>query len=284
MTAQLRGTCEAFEVTVDQPQRGDDELRIEVLFAPDGPTDAATIELRLHSRRLGWVIRAEDRWDREAPVPGTKARLERGRTGRLSFTRPLPPFVTAHRGTGLEIGVVLVTEGDDGSKVRLLLDAPPVPEDAYLVVRGLPLEEQLRSVGLLRSLRGDRPTVRVESGPGGTASVTVLGAGISAGRVRLEAVEFEHNDGVDYEWDTPIVATDARLAPAGTDRLRANLSLPAATAAPASIKCSWGSDSQAIRWYARFELEDLHGRVTRGEIPLHVGVERGSVPGATNAQ
>ena len=283
MTARLRGTCDAFEVTVDEPQRGDDELRIDVVFVPDGPTDAATIELRLYSRRLGWVIRGEDRWDREASVPGTKARLERGRTGRLSFTRPLPPFVTAYKGTGVEIGVVLVTEGDDGSKVRLLLDAPPVAEDAYLVVRGLPLEERLRSVGLLRSLRGDRPTVRVEPGPSGTVAVTVLGADISAGRARLEAVECEHNDGADHEWDSPIVVTDARLTPAGTDRLRANLPLPAATAAPASIKCSLGSDWQAIRWYARFELEDLHGRVTRGEIPLHVGVERASAPGATNA-
>jgi hypothetical protein len=283
MTARLRGTCEAFEVTVDEPQRGDDELRIDVVFVPDGPTDAATIELRLYSRRLGWVIRSEDRWDREASVPGTRARLERGRTGRLSFTRPLPPFVTAFTGTGLEIGVVLVTEGDDGSKLRLLLDAPPVAEDAYLVVRGLPLEERLRSVGLLRSLRGDRPTVKVEPGPSGTVAVTVAGAAISGGLVRLEAVEFEHNDGADHEWDPPIAATEAVLTLAGTDRLRANLPLPAATAAPASIKCSWGSDTQAIRWYARFELEDSRGRVTRGEIPLHVGVERGSAPGATNA-
>lgn len=274
MTAQLRGTCDAFEVTVDQPQRGDDELRIEVAFAPGGPTDAATIELRLYSRRLGWVIRDEDKWDREAAVPGTKARLERGATGRLSFTRPLPPFVTAFTGTGLEIAVVLVTEGDDGSKLRLVLDAPPVAEDAHLVVRGLPLEERLQSVGLLRSLRGNRPTVRVEPGAPGTVAVTVESPELSGGRVRLEAVELEHNDGSDYEWEPPIVTTEAALTPAGADRLRADLPLPDATAAPASIECAWGSDTQGIRWYARFELEDARGHVTRGEVPLHVGVER----------
>jgi hypothetical protein len=97
---------------------------------------------------------------------------------------------------------------------------------------------------------------------------------MSAGRVRLEAVELEHSDGSDYEWEPPITATEATLTLAGTDRLRADLPLPEATAAPASIECTWGSDRQGIRWYARFELEDSRGRVTHGQVPLHVGVER----------
>ena len=274
MGTQLRGVCDAFEVAVEEPRRGDRELQIDVAFTPGGPTDAATIELRLYSRRLGWVIRKASNWDREAPVPGTKARLERGETGRLNFTRPLPPFVTAYKGTGLELAPVLVTEGDDGSKLRLLLDPPPVAEDAYLVVRGLPLEAPLRSVGVLTALRGRRPTARFEATRTGVVAVTVESAEATSGRVRLEAVEHEHNDGSDYEWEPPIVTTEAVLVSAGSGRLRADLLLPAATAAPASIQCNLGSDTQGIRWFARFRLEDARGNALDGEVQLHVGVER----------
>ena len=274
MATRLRGVCDAFEVTVEEPRRGDRELHVEVVFAPGGPTDSATIELRLYSRRLGWVIRKESNWDREAAVPGTKARLERGETGRLSFTRPLPPFVTAYKGTGLEVAPVLVTEGDDGSKLRLLLDPPPVAEDAYLVVRGLPMEAALSSVGLLRALRGRRPVARFDAAGAGAVAVTVESTEATSGRVRLEAVEHEHNDGSDYEWEPPIATTEAALVSAGTGRLRADLPLPDATAAPASIECSRGSDTQGIRWFARFRLEDARGKALEGQVPLHVGVDR----------
>jgi hypothetical protein len=275
MPTQLKGVCDAFEVTVDAPQRGDRELNVEVVFTPNGPTDRATIELRLYSRRLGWVIRKKDNWDREASVPGTKARLERGETGRLRFTLPLPPFVTSHEGTGLELAAVLVTEGEDGSKLRLQLDMPPVAEDAYLVVRGLPLSEPLQSTGVLGRFRAGRVFAHLEPGRAGTVLVSVRGArGFSSGRVELFAVEYERDEGHYYEWDEPIVTTQAAFVAAGDGELRAELPLPEATAAPASIECSWGAETQGIRWWARFELEDPEGKVTRGKVPLHVGVER----------
>lgn len=274
MGERLRGVCDAFEVTVDKPRRGDRELQIEVVFTPGGPADRATLELRLYSRRLGWVVRKESRWDRGTSVAGTTAILERGETGRLRFTRPLPAFVTSYRGTGLEIAPVLVTEGEDGSALRLQLEVPSVAPDARLVVRGLPLTAQLRS-GLIGRLRGGHPVASFESPRAGTLLVTVRdAAALTSGRVRLEAVEFDHNEGGDDEWDPPIVATSAALVAAGGGELRGELALPEATAAPASIACSWGPRIQGIRWLARFELEDARGKVTRAKVPLHVGVER----------
>ena len=274
MGTRLRGVCDAFEVLVDPPRRGDRELQIEVVFTPGGPTDRATIELRLFARKLGWAVRREERFDTEAPVAGTKAHLERGETGRLRFTRPLPPFVTAWRGVGLEIAVVLVCEGEDGSRVALHLDAPPVAADARLLVRGLPLSEPLRASGLGR-LRGALADARFESGRAGALSVTVEGGrDLAGGRVRVEAVEFERSEGSDYEWDPPIVTAEAPLVPAGAGSLRADLTLPEATAAPASLACEWGATIQGIRWLARFELEDERGKFTRARVPLHVGVER----------
>lgn len=275
MGTRLRGVCDAFEVTVQQPRRGDRELQVEVVFTPGGPTDRATVELRLYARRLGLVARRKASWDTEAPVPGTRARLERGESGRLRFARPLPPFVTSYDGTGLDVAVVLVTEGEDGSAVRLQLDAPPVAQDAWLVVRGLPRSEPLQATGLMGRLRGGGPVAEFEDVRPGTVGVTVQGArALTGGRVRLEAVEYERTDGHHSDWDPPIVTTEATLVAAGESNLRAELALPEATAAPASIECSRGSDTQGIRWLARFELDDARGKVTRAQVPLHVGVER----------
>ena len=63
----------------------------------------------------------------------------------------------------------------------------------------------------------------------------------------LEAVEYERTDGP-YEWEPPILTTAATLQRFGEHELRAELALPDATAAPASVECRWGSDTQGIRW------------------------------------
>ena len=223
---RIRASCEAFEVTLDEPRPGDHELRIEVVFAPDGPTDSATIELRLYSRRLGWVIREEMKWDREASVPGTAARLERGASGRLSFTRPLPAFVTGHKGTGLEIAPVLVTEGTDGSRLRTALPLPQVGPDTQLVVRGLPRTEPLTPSGLLPKLRRGAVTVDLDQPQRGVLAVALEDVGsVESGRVRLEAVEYEREDGHYSEWEPPIVSTEAHLHRVGEHGLRAELTL-----------------------------------------------------------
>ncbi len=269
----LRGECEAFAVTVELPRRGDRELLIEVVFAPGGPTDTATIELRLYARRLAAILRPEHKWETEGSVPGTKARLERGETGRLRFTRPLPPFVTSYRGTGLEVAAVLVTAGEDGSKVGLLLDPIQVAQDAVLVVRTE--SEPVRATGVLGPLRGKVGVARFRNARPGAVEVTVEGEqALTGGRVRLEALEYERYEGNRSDWDPPIVATEATLFATGDGGLRGELQLPEATAAPASIECGWGTRTQGIRWLARFELEDSDGDVSRAQAPLHVGVER----------
>jgi hypothetical protein len=274
MGTRLRGVCDAFEVTVDEPRRGDRELNVDVVFAPDGPTDRAIIELRMYARDLG-PMRFEGSWDREAPVPGTRANLLRGKTGRLRFTRPLPAFVTSYLGKNVELAPVLVTEGDDGSKLRLQLEVPQVAEDAWLVVRGLPRSESLRSKGLGGLLRGHQYSVHVDQLREGTVSVSVQGPRpLTRGHARLEAVEFRHDQEREY-WETkpPIVSTEAALVAAGAGRLRAELPLPEARAAPASIECG-PPLSQGVRWWARLELEGEGGDVARTELALHVGVER----------
>lgn len=274
MGTRLRGVCDAFEVTVDEPRRGDRELTIDVVFTPDGPTDSATIELRMYARDLG-PMRFEGSWDKETPVAGTRANLLRGKTGRLRFTRPLPAFVVSYRGKTVELAPVLVTEGDDGSKLRLQLDVPAVADDAWLVVHGLPRSKSLRSKGLGGLLRGRQYTVHVDQLREGTVSVSVQGPRpLTSGRARLEAVEFRHDQERDY-WETepPIVTTEAALVAAGAGRLRGELPLPEATAAPASIECG-PPLSQGVRWWVRLELEDERGDIARTELPLHVGVER----------
>jgi hypothetical protein len=269
----LRGECEAFEVTVELPRRGDRELQIEVVFAPDGPTDRATIELRLYARRLSAILRGEQRWDTEGSVPGTKARLERGETGRLRFPRPLPPFVTSYSGTKLEVATVLVTEGEDGSKVALLLDPIQVAQDAALVVRTE--AEPLRATGVLGPLRGKVGVARFHNARPGSVALTVQGdQALTGGRVRLEALEYERSEGHRSDFEPPIAATEATLFATGDGGLRGDLPLPEATAAPASIECRWATRAQGIRWVARFELENSDGEVTRAHAPLHVGVER----------
>ncbi|MDQ4041111.1 MAG: hypothetical protein M3141_05115 [Actinomycetota bacterium] len=273
----LRGECEAFAVTVEVPNRGDRELAIEVIFAPGGPTDSATIELRLYARRIGAILRGEHKWDTEGSVPGTKARLERGATGRLRFTRPLPPFVASYRGTGLEVAAVLVTEGHDKSNVRLLLDPVQVAQDAVMVVRTE--TEPLRATGVLGPLRGKVGVAHFRNAGPGAVGVTARGQrAFTGGRVRLEALEYERYEGKRSDWEPPIVATEATLFSTGAGGLRGELALPEATAAPASIECGWASRTQGIRWVARFELEDSDGDVIRAQAPLHVGVER---PAAT---
>jgi hypothetical protein len=276
MGTRLRGICEAFEVTVDEPSRGDRELNIDVVFAPDGPTDRATIELRMYARDFGALIRQPERWDTEVSIVGTKAFLARGKTGRLRFTRPLPAFVTSYRSEHLELTPVLVTEGEDGSKLRLQLHVPAVAEDAYLVVRGLPRSERVRARGLIGALRGRRFSVRVDELRRGAVSVTLEGPRpLTAGHARLEAVEYTHDSDGDYrEYEPPIVATQSRLVAGGAGRLRGELSLPAATAAPASLEFGGGSTTQGIKWLVRFEVEDEGGDDARVQLPLHVGVER----------
>jgi hypothetical protein len=276
MGTRLRGVCDAFEVTVDEPARGARDLNINVLFVPGGPTDRAKINLRLYSRTREWVIRKKAGWDLEAHVPGTLASLERGATGQLRFTRPLPAFVASYSGRDIEITPVLVTEGDDGSKVRLQLDIPLVAEDAWLVVRGLPRSEQVRATGLTGLLRGRRFRVRLEEARRGTINLTVEGPRpLSAGRARLRAVEFTDDSESPYtESEPPIVATDTTLVAAGSGMLRGELTLPDATAAPASLSFSGGTYRQGIRWAARLELDDEDGDVAQVEVPLDVGVER----------
>ena len=273
MGTRLRGICDAFEVTVDEPRRGDRELNIDVVFAPDGPTDRAVIELRMYSRER--IRRLDDGWDRDVSIAGTKAFLARGESGRLHFTRPLPAFVTSYGSENLELAPVLVTEGEDGSKLRLQLHVPPVAEDAYLVVRGLPRSERLRARGLLGALRGQRFSVRVDALRRGAVSVTLDGPRpLTGGHARLEAVEFKHDSEGHYvEYEPPIVATEARLVVGGAGRVRGELPLPDATAAPASLECG-PPRSQGVRWMARFELEDERGDSARVQLPLHVGVER----------
>ena len=276
MGTRLRGVCDAFEVTVDEPVRGARELNIGVVFVSGGPTDRARINLRLYSRTRQWVIRKTGAWDLEAHVPETLAILERGETGCLRFTRPLPAFVASYRGQDIEITPVLVTEGDDGSKVRLELDIPLVAEDAWLVVRALPRSEQVRSTGLTGLLRGGQFRVRLEDARRGTINLTVEGPRpLSAGRARLQAVEFTDDSESPYtESEPPIVTTETTLVAAGMGTLRGELMLPDATAAPASLYFGGGTYRQGIKWAARLELEDENGGVARVELPLDVGVER----------
>ena len=279
MAARIRGVCDAFEVTVDEPQRGDHELRVDAVFAADGPTDRATIGLYLYARRRRGVIRLkEEAFDTEAYVSGTAAVLERGETGRLRFTRPLPAFVVSHRSENLEVTPVLVTQGDDGSRLSLQLDVPAVAEDARLVVRGLPRSERLRPAGVLGRLRRRRFLVGVEQLRRGAIAVTAEGPRpLTGGHVRLEAVEYMEvrgEGGYYSEWEPPLVTSEASLLAAGAGSVRAELALPEATAAPASIQCAGGQSEQGVRWMVRLVLEDDEDDSTRVELPLHVGVER----------
>jgi hypothetical protein len=177
----------------------------------------------------------------------------------------------------VELAPVLVTEGEDGSKLRLQLDVPQVAEDAWLVVRGLPRSESLRSKGLRGFLRGRQYTVQVDQLREGVVSVSVQGPeSLTGGRARLEAVEFRHHHD-DYKyWETqpPIVTTEAALLPAGAGRLRGELPLPEATAAPASLEIGASRVSQGVKWWVRLELDDEEGGVARVELSIHVGVER----------
>lgn len=274
MSERLSAACDAFSVEIDEPHRGDRELHVGVVFAPGGKVDRATIELQLYARKHSGVLRAANSWDTEAAVPGTKAVLERGETGRLRFTRPIPPFVRTFRGTGLEVAVVVVTEGDDGSRLVLALEPLLIADDARLLVRGLPLTQAL-SLGPVRGFRRDPPVATFEEMPGGAIAITVRAAGsISGGHVRLEALEYEREHGKHLDWAPPIVAVEAALARVDAGQLRAEVRLPEATAAPASIECSWATRTQGIRWLARFELEDAHRKVVRAAVPIHVGVER----------
>ncbi len=275
MGTRLTSSCEAFTLTVDEPRRGDHELQVEFVFAPQGPADRATIELRLCARRLG-IIHVGDRWDTEAAVPGTRARLERGETGRLRFTRPLPPFVAAFRGRRFEFAVVVFAEAEDGSRRRLRLDIPEVASDAQLVVRGLPREEQL-SPGPIRGLfRRRRPVATFTDGPAGTLLVELREApGLTGGSVALAAVEYDRGAGQAIAlYEPDITAVQAPLVPSGAGSATAQLRLPPATAAPASIECTNEVTYQGIRWLARIEIEDGGRKPFRARVPLHVGVER----------
>ena len=274
MSERLTATCDAFSVEVGALRSGDRELQVGVVFAPGGTVDRATTELRLFARKHTGVLRVADSWDTEAAVPGTKAVLERGETGVLRFTRPIPSFVTAFRGAGLEIAVVLVTEGEDGSRLVLALEPPPIAADARLVVRGLPFSQAL-SYGLVgRLIRRHPPMATFEEMPDGSIAIAVEAAGsMTGGRVRVEALEYERDHGKHFDW-APVVAVEAALVRVDPGQLRAEVRLPEATAAPASIECSWASRTQGIRWLARFELDNKPGKAIRVVVPIHVGVER----------
>lgn len=274
MGTRISGACEGFEVAVRAPERGERELDVEVVFAPDGPAGGATVEVQMYARALAWKGQKEGDWDARASVPGTLRELERGDTGRVRATLPLPASVASYRGTGIEITAVLVTKGGDGSLLRLPLDPPPPPPDARLVVEDLAQERKLKATGLSRLRRG-RPRVRFEEARPGAVAVTVAGPrALAGGRVVAEAFEYHDRPEPQYDEWGPVATSEAPLAPVGDGRLRGELALPDPTAAPPSLECAYASRRQGVRWQARLELEEEGGRTIRGRIPLEVGIER----------
>ena len=162
----------------------------------------------------------------------------------------------------------------------LAFEPPPIAADARLVVRGLPFSQALSNGLAGRLLRRDRPIATFAEMSTGSIAISVEAVGpITSGRLRVEALEYEREHGNHFDWAPPIVAVDAALVSVDSGQLRAEVRLPEATAAPASIECSWASRSQGVRWLARFELENERGKVIRAAVPIHVGVERSPDPG-----
>lgn len=196
MSAELSARCEAFALTVRQPERGGPPaIAGRVELGGDGPR-AVVVQLVLFARSVGGA--ESDELGAWTPVAGCSASVERGAES-TEFSIVLPPVAASWVGKELRADPGLVASGDDGSELLLVLPPAPVATSRHLLLRGLPKQARFTppdrfAVGVAMALLGVAVIVFGSStramGAIGVISATagVVLAGLAFGRARARLV------------------------------------------------------------------------------------------------